>query len=167
MSKATPSPGAKIAAIWNRLAPLPGGRRLFSRAIGWFAPYSGTVGAQIVALEAGYARVELADRRRVRNHLDSIHAVALVNLGEITSGLAVLVGLPEGIRGIVIELATEYVKKARGRLTAECRCEIPEIDEATEHEIRAEIRDESGEVVARVTARWLLSPAEERENLTQ
>ena len=158
MAKSNPSPGPRIAAVWRRLAPLPGGRRLFSWAVGRFAPYSGTIGAQVVELEPGYARVQLADRRRVRNHLDSVHAVALVNLGEMTSGLSMLVGLQGGVRGIVIRLTTEYLKKARGRLTAECRCDIPEIDEPTEYEIEARILDGSNAEVARVKALWLLSP---------
>ena len=157
MSRANPSPGARMAATWRRLSPWPGGKWLFSWLVGRMAPYTGTVGARIVELEPGYVRSQLRDRKRVRNHLDSIHAVALVNVGEVTSGLAMLTGLPPSIRGIVSGLRAEYLKKARGLLDVECRCDILEVGESAEHQVTAVIRDAAGDTVTRVTVDWLLS----------
>jgi uncharacterized protein (TIGR00369 family) len=156
LAKSLDAPGGQISLWWRRLSRVPFGRTLFSMLIGRMAPYTGTVGARVEELGPGYARWTLRDRRKVRNHLRSVHAVALVNLAEVTSGTAMLTALPPGTRGIVTGLSITYLKKARGTLTAECRCSVPEIQGETRYDVHADVRDAAGDVVAKATVNWLL-----------
>ena len=84
--------------------------------------------------------------------------MALANLAEMASGLAVLVGLPPNVQGIVTGFSITYLKKARGRLTAECRVSGLDVTTEREYEAPVAITDPQGDVVARATARWRLRP---------
>jgi acyl-coenzyme A thioesterase PaaI-like protein len=153
--------GTSLRRAWDRLSPLPGGKRIFDRLLGLLNPYTGSVGPRFLELRPGYARVAMLDRRAVRNHVSSVHAIALANLGEMSTGLAVMAGLPADARTILVQLNVEYLKKARGTITAECRCTPPSANEKKEVEATSEMRDERGDLVARVRARWLVGPRPE------
>jgi acyl-coenzyme A thioesterase PaaI-like protein len=135
---------------------------MFSRLLCFNVPYTGSVRPRVEELRPGYARVSMRDRRAVRNHLNSIHAIALANLAEVTSGLAMIVGLPDGARSIVTGFSVQYLKKARGPLTAECSTSIVDASVESEHQIESVVRDSVGDVVAKATARWLVGPRENR-----
>lgn len=152
------SPGIKLLRLWRRLRPLPLGTWLFARIFGWLVPYSGSVRPRILVLEPGHAEVEIRDRRANRQHLGSVHAIALLNVAEQASGLALLTGLPPGIRGIVIRISMEYLRKARGTIRAVSRVSVPQVTTDTEYDVVADCLDRNGELVARAHVRWRLGP---------
>ena len=135
-------PRPTISSAWARTSRLPLGNRVFSRLISRMVPYSGTIGA------------ELRERQGVRNHLRSIHAVALMNLGELVTGLAVMHAIDGRGRGIVTTLKMEYFHKARGTITATCETPFPTAPGRHELDVTGELRNESGELVARAYATW-------------
>lgn len=155
-----PEPGNAIREMWRRTRGVPGGDRLFSMLLGRMVPYTGTISPRVEALADGYARVSMRDRRRLRNHLGSLHAVAVMNLAEVTGGLALNYGLPPDARAILTGLSIEYLKKARGTLIAEASIQIPASSERREYQFESVVRDAENEVVARAEARWLVGPRE-------
>lgn len=150
------SAGQKLLQLQHKLFSIPGGRFIFNRILAYKIPYSASIGAKLVTLEPGHAIFILKDKRSIRNHLNSIHAIALTNLGELTSGLALNVGLANNVRGIVIHIGTDYIKKARGNLMAECRCEIPKVSNDIEYTVEALIKDSDETLVAKVSVDWRL-----------
>jgi len=157
-SSSLSAPGERLRTLWRRLVSLPAGKSIFTFLLGRMTPYSSSIGARVEQLEPGFCRVALRDRRRVRNHLGSIHAIALANLAEMASGLAVLVGLAATVQGIVTGFSITYLKKARGPLIAECRADHLDVTAAQDYEAEVSITDAQGDVVARASARWRLRP---------
>lgn len=156
VSTTRPSNGQRLLNAINFLSAVPGGNYIFNRLIAWNIPYSSTIKAKVDILKPGYARMVLKDKRSVRNHLHSIHAVALTNFGELSSGLALNTALPENVRGIVTKITTDYFKKARGTLVAECRCEPPSVTGDVDFTVTADIKDSSEDIVATVNVIWRL-----------
>jgi acyl-coenzyme A thioesterase PaaI-like protein len=156
MARQYAAPGNVIRSWWDRLSPRPGGRYAFDLLIGRIVPYTGTIHPRVLELGAGHARVAMRERRRVRNHLASVHAIALANLAEITGGLAMAYALPPEARGIVLGLEMEYLKKARGSLLAAADFEPPHPAPKQEYTLDVDVRDGAGDIVARGRVRWLL-----------
>jgi len=146
----------KVFSYWKYFSKTPFRKAFFSYLIRFVNPYTGALGARIDVLEKGHAQVILRDKKKNRNHLNSVHAIALTNLGEFTSGVAVLGALDSNIRGIVKHISIEFFKKARGTLRAVSKCELPEVKEDTEFKVYADIFDGDNECVAKVCVLWKL-----------
>ena len=147
-----------IRQAWDLLSGVPGGKAVFSRLVGRMAPYTGTIHAHVTVLRTGYAEVTMADKKTVRNHLDCVHAVALVNLAELAGNIALAYSLPDDARFIVSGIEIEYVKKARGTIKAVGEAPVPRTNTRTAYDVPVTLRDEGGDEVARVVLHSLVGP---------
>ena len=147
-----------IRDAWHLLRLVPGGATLFSRLVGRMAPYTGSIGAVVVTLAPGHAEVHMQDRARVRNHLRSIHAVALVNLAELAGNVALAYSLPDDARFIVSGLEIDYLKKARGTIVAIGTCPVPRTAARATYDVHVSLRDMSGDEVATCVLHSLVGP---------
>ncbi len=134
---------------------------MFGIILGRMIPYTATIRPRVTLLEPGHARVQIRERRRIRNHLHSVHALALANLGELASGLAMTTALPDDVRGIPVRIEIDYIKKARGPITAAGRAAPPDaVREDQSSTATAELTDAAGDTVARMSVTWHLSPSD-------
>ena len=157
MNQPVNSLGRRLA----RLRRLPASPWLTTLALRRAVPFLGTAGIRFVEAAPGIARLALDDRRRVHNHIRGIHAAAAALLAEATSGLAVMLHLPDGQLGLLTRMEIDYERRMQGGLVATVR-----VDEATRAQLLeqprgdatfvAEILDEAGErpLVARMTWAW-------------
>lgn len=147
-----------IKLAWQALEGVPLGKQVFSLAVGRAAPYTGNMRAKVVELRPGYAKVVLRDRPSLRNHLKSIHAIALANLAELAGNIALSYSLPDDARFIVANIDIKYLKKARGTIYASSHCPIPETSERQEYLVPVDIHNADGELLCQATLTSLVGP---------
>lgn len=149
-----------ILNIWNKLSKIPFGKLLFSCGLKLYVPYTGTINPKVESLAPGHAQIKMKDRRRIRNHLGSVHAIALMNIGECATGLAVMTLAGANLRAIIKHLEIDYIKKARGELTCTSTLDA-NFDGLVENKLfiaESKISNTAGEVVATVKAHWIVGP---------
>jgi len=134
--------------MFRRLGGNAPGRWLFSRLICLRAPYFASIAPSIEILEAGRCVVRIRDRRAVRNHLGTVHAIALCNMAELSAGLATDATLPDALRWIPKGMSVRYLHKAVGTMTATASVSLPASSEqASELHVPVEVRDAAGAIV--------------------
>ncbi len=152
-----------LLATWGRLAPLPGGKWLFSRLICLKAPYFSSVRPRFVALRPGYCEVAIRKRRAVTNHLGTVHAIAMCNMAELAAGIMSEATVPASHRWIPKGMSVEYMKKGGSdlRATAELPA-LPAFGPPVELPVPVTITDRQGEPVCRAVIRMWVSPRKDR-----
>jgi acyl-coenzyme A thioesterase PaaI-like protein len=103
-----------VLTLWNRSRRLPLGERLFSRAFAFKAPYFASIRPRFVDIRPDYAELVIPDRRRVHNHLGTVHAIALCNGLEAAMGALAEASIPPGKRWIPKGMEVAYTAKAEG-----------------------------------------------------
>ena len=107
-----------IRSAWTRLAGLPGGKWAFSRLVCLKAPYFSSIRPRFVELSPGHAEVRMRNRRRVHNHIGTVHAIAMCNMAELAAGVMTDITIPATHRWIPKGMTVEYLKRAATDLRA-------------------------------------------------
>jgi acyl-coenzyme A thioesterase PaaI-like protein len=146
----------------RRLARLPFGERLFSFGYQLAAPYFLTIPARLVLVEPGRAEARMWQAPWVRNHLGTVHAIALCNLAEYTMGAVAEASVPATHRWVPKGMSVEYLALARGAMHAVATLELPASDlgDGIELPVAVSVRDGGGTEVFTATIRiWVTARA--------
>ena len=146
--------------LWRRLGGTPTGRWLFSRIVCLKAPYFGSIRPLLLALEPGRCEAELRQRRRIQNHIGTVHAIALCNLAELCAGLVTDASIPADMRWIPKGMEVRYLAKARGRIVARATPRTTPASSAEPYELVIEVtlKDRDGTAVASADITMWLTP---------
>ena len=151
-------------SLFEKLAKFPLGKRLFSWAFCFKAPYFGTVKPYFAELRPGYCVAHIKKRRSVLNHIGTVHAIAMCNLAEATGGLCIEVTLPRNLRWIPKGMQVEYLKKATSDLKSICEIDADSLS-AGINEVEVSILDKKDEKVFRAVIEMYVSEKGKKASL--
>lgn len=151
---------SNVLALYQRITRWPLGHWFFSRAVCFKAPYFATIAPRFVALQPGRCELRIRDRRRVHNHLGTVHAIALCNMAELSAGVMTDVTVPAGMRWIPKGMQVAYRKKATGTLHAVASSTMPAPSAASGYDwpVAVCIVDAIGDAVFEATVQMWVSP---------
>ena len=108
---------SQVLTLWNKTTALPQGKRIFSLLFAQKAPYFATIHPRFVEIRPNYAELVIPKRRRVHNHLKTVHAIALCNGLEAAMGALAEATIPADRRWIPQGMDISYTAKATSDIT--------------------------------------------------
>jgi acyl-coenzyme A thioesterase PaaI-like protein len=161
----TRGPEPRVSALYRRMARRPLGKRLFSLAVTWKAPYFRTIRPVFVDLAPGRGEVRARNRRAVHNHLGTFHAIACCNLAELAAGTTMEATLPATHRWIPKGMTVGYLARAATDLRAVAV--VPDLsdladDESREVVVPVDVLDTGGTAVVHADITMWISPRSRR-----
>lgn len=106
-----------LTDLYARATRLPAGGLLFSALFAHKAPYFATVRPRFVELRPNYAELRIRKRRRVLNHIGTVHVIAICNGLEAAMGALAEATVPPDRRWIPQGMQVSYPAKATSDIT--------------------------------------------------
>ena len=150
---------SQVLTLWNKSSALPLGERVFSFLFAQKAPYFASIRPRFLTLEPNRVELLIPKRRRVHNHLGTVHAIALCNGLEAAMGALAEATIPAGKRWIPKGMEVAYTAKATGDVTCIAETE-PEQWTAENPDLPVRVRGElaDGTVVIEGVIRLWVTP---------
>lgn len=143
---------------WQKMQASGFGRWLFTRIICWRAPYFSSISPRFVSLEPGGAVVSMRKRRKVKNHIGTIHAIAMANLCEIAAGVLTEVTIPVSMRWLPKGMTIQYLAKADTAIRVHASMPRPSGTGAQDLIVDCDVRDASGKSVVAAQITMYVTP---------
>ena len=140
----------KIVSSINKLPSFARSKAL-STVFGKNVKFTGTAGVCIEELTERRAVISLKNKKRVQNHIGSVHAVANILIAESATGYLIGMNIPDSSVPVIKSIHADFVKRSAGDMKA--------IATLSQEQINYVQSTEKGETTVPVT----LSDAEQKE----
>ena len=107
----------QVLDLWTTTSALPQGKRIFSFLFAQRAPYFASIRPRFTEIRPNHAELVIRKRRRVHNHIKTVHAIALCNGLEAAMGALAEATIPRDKRWIPKGMEVAYTAKADSDIT--------------------------------------------------
>lgn len=155
----------RLARTVGRFSRFPAGlrRALITWAFGGAVRFVRTAGIRFEELTAERAILTLRNRRKVRNHIGTVHGAAAALLGETATGAVFGMNVPDDKVPLLKSMRVEYTRRSEGMLRAEAslsgemRARLGR-EEKGDLAVPVRITDETGEPTLQAEYIWAWRP---------
>ncbi|MGH3464604.1 MAG: hotdog fold domain-containing protein [Kribbellaceae bacterium] len=146
----------QVQQLYDSLARFPGGKRVFSLGFARKAPYFRSIRPQFVQIRPNFASLRLPDRRAVRNHIGTVHAIAVCNGLEAAMGALAEATVPAGKRWLPKGMTVSYLAKSTSDLVCTAETDPADWEGGPDVPVRVQaVRDDGTVVVEGVINLWV------------
>jgi acyl-coenzyme A thioesterase PaaI-like protein len=155
----------RLARVVHKFDGYPAGLRRFliTWAFGGTVHFVRTAGVQFESLTEERAVLMLRNKRRVQNHIGTVHAAAVALIGETATGAVFGMSVPDDKIPLLKSMKIAYTRRSQGALRAEATLspEMREhfwVKEKGEIAVPVKITDETGEPTVEAEYVWAWRP---------
>jgi uncharacterized protein (TIGR00369 family) len=155
----------RLTSMVNVFQKFPESVRTFalSKALGKVIKYVGTSGLRFEKVTANECIVVIPNRKKVQNHIGSVHAAAMGLLAETATGFMTGLTVPDNRIIVIKSMNLEYLKQATGDMTAVAtfsdeQVEFIKNNEKADIHVPVVITDEKGIETVKATMVWAWAP---------
>lgn len=149
----------------NSFQKLPSPIRTFalSKAMGHVIKFVGTSGLRFDKLTPTECIVVIPNRKKVQNHIHSVHAAAMGLLAETATGFMTGLSVPDNRLIVIKSMKLEYLKQASGDMTAIASFSDEQVEyikntEKGDINVPVVMTDETGTETVKATMIWAWVP---------
>ncbi|MCM2678159.1 DUF4442 domain-containing protein [Echinimonas agarilytica] len=144
-----------VLSTYQKFSKLPFGQWLFSRYAARRAPYFTTISPLVTDLSENHCECLIKKRKRVTNHIGTVHVIAICNGLELAMGFMAEASIPKHLRWIPKGMQVDYAAKAETNI----RCVVsvkPEQWQVGDMKVVVNAYDDANQiVVSGVITLWI------------